>query len=239
MAHSNTIGRLYGVGLGPGDPELITVKALRILREVPVIAFPEAKKGANSYAYQIIEEYINPEEKKLLNLEFPMLKDQDLLENEWKRAAEEVWQYLKEGQDVAFVTEGDSLFYSTFIYLDRYIKQIQPNVEVVPVPGISSILSSAASLRMPLVEGNQILAVVPAGSDREAMKKALEEHDTVVFIKVAKVLDLMIELLKEMNLLKNAAVVSKSTSKEERVWTDLSELEGIKIPYLSLMVVKK
>lgn len=236
---SKSIGCLYGIGLGPGDSELITKKGLNILEEVPVISFPEKKKGEESYALKIINKYIEAERKLLLNLEFPMVKDKSTLEKQWIKAVEEIWEHLKNGKDVAFLTEGDSLLYSTFIYLDRYMKKLHPEVKIVAVPGISSIFGSAASLGISLADNDDILAIVPANDDKERMRKAIAEHDTIIFIKIAKVLDQTIDLLREMDLLHNAAVVTKATSDEEQVWTNLEEIEGKKIPYLSLMVVKK
>lgn len=236
---SENIGCLYGIGLGPGDSELITKKGLNILEDVSVISFPEKKKGEESYALKIINKYINPTEKLLLNLEFPMVKEKDILEKQWINAVEEIWEHLKSGKDVAFLTEGDSLLYSTFIYVDRYMKKLHPEVKVVAIPGISSIFGSAASLGISMADNDDILAIVPANDNKERMKKAILEHDTIFFIKIAKVLDSTIDLLEEMNLLNNAAVVTKATSDEEKIWTDLKELKGKKIPYLSLMVVKK
>src|SRR4051812_37877353 len=109
------VGTLYGLGVGPGDPELLTVKAFRKLKEAPVIAFPKKRKGSKSYAQRIIDVYLTPGEKEMLGLVFPMTKDPVILEREWSNTVELVWEKLKTGKDVAFVTEGDPLLYSTFI----------------------------------------------------------------------------------------------------------------------------
>jgi len=231
-------GTLYGLGVGPGDPELITVKAFRTLKESPVIAYPKKRKGSKSYAHQIIDVYINPNEKEMLGLVFPMTKDQAILEREWNRTVDLVWEKLSEGKDVAFVTEGDPLLYSTFIHMMNLMKQRYPEVNVLTVPGISSINGAASRLGIPLAEGDDHVAIIPARDDYEAMKRAIIEHDCVIFIKVAKVIDLMIAVLKELNLLSKAAVVTKVTSSEEVVW-NVEELEGAELEYLTLMVVRK
>ncbi|HEY9576545.1 MAG TPA: precorrin-2 C(20)-methyltransferase [Pseudobacillus sp.] len=233
-----TTGTLYGVGAGPGDPELITVKAFRALQESPVIAYPKKRKGSKSYARKIIDAYVDPSEKDMLGLVFPMTKDPVILEREWNATAEAVWGKLNEGKDVAFITEGDPLLYSTFIHMMNVMKERYGDVSMKVIPGISSINGAAARLSLPLADGDDLVAIVPAKDDYEAMKKAIEEHDCVIFIKVAKVIDLMLRILKELNLTDKAKVVSKVTSEEEIVW-NMEELEGAEPEYLTLMVVRK
>lgn len=234
----SNLGTLYGLGVGPGDPELITVKAFRVIQESPVIAYPKKRKGSKSYAHRIVEVYIRPEEKEMLGLVFPMTKDQAILDREWNGTVEKVWQKLNEGKDVAFVTEGDPLLYSTFIHMMKLMQELHPEVEIKTVPGISSFNGSASRLGIALADGDDHVAIVPARDDYEAMKKAIEDHDAVVFIKVAKVIDLMITVLKDLDLLEKASVVTKVTSDEEVIWK-VSELEGLELEYLTLMVVRK
>lgn len=233
------IGQLYGIGMGPGDPELVTVKALRLLKESPVIAYPKKKKGEKSYALSIAETYINPQEKEMLGLVFPMTQDRETLDQEWERTVEAIRERLLQGKNVAFVTEGDPLLYSTFIHLNRTMQALYPEVKISSVPGISSISGAASRLNLALAEGDEQIAIVPATRDREAMRKAIVGHDTVVFLKVAKVLDLMIDLLQELQLDDKAMVVSKATSDQELVWKSVAQLKGQKLEYLTLMVVRK
>ncbi|MGP7817186.1 precorrin-2 C(20)-methyltransferase [Niallia sp. 01092] len=232
------LGTLYGLGVGPGDPELITVKAFRKLKESPVIAYPKKQRGSKSYAQKIIEVYFQPNEKEMLGLVFPMTKDTGILERKWSETVESIWEKLREGKDVAFVTEGDPLLYSTFIHMMRLMKERYPEVPIEVVPGISSMNGAAARLGIPLADGDEHVAIIPARDDYETMKKAIEDHDCIVFIKVAKVIDLMIQILRELDLLHKASVVTKVTSDEEIVWK-LDELEGAELEYLSLMVVRK
>ncbi|MBB6443939.1 precorrin-2 C(20)-methyltransferase [Bacillus benzoevorans] len=234
----SSIGTLYGLGVGPGDPELITVKAFRVLQEAPVIAYPKKRKGSKSYAHRIVDVYIRPEEKEMLGLVFPMTKDEATLEREWKKAVEAIWQQLEDGKDVAFVTEGDPLLYSTFIHMMKLMQDLHPEVEIKSVPGISSVNAAASRLSLPLADGDEHVAIIPARGDYEAMKRAIADHDAVVFIKVAKVIDLMITVLKDLNLLEKAYVVTKVTSDEEVIWK-MSELDGAELEYLTLMVVRK
>jgi precorrin-2/cobalt-factor-2 C20-methyltransferase len=232
------LGTLYGLGVGPGDPELITVKAFRKLKESDVIAFPKKQRGSKSYAQKIIDAYFQPHEKELLGLVFPMTKNQDILDKKWNETVESVWDKLKQGKDVAFVTEGDPMLYSTFIHMMRLMQERFPEVPIEVVPGISSINGAASRLGLPLADGDEKVAIVPASNDSEAMKKVLEDNDCVIFIKVAKVIDTMLPLLRELNLLEKASVVTKVTSDEEIIWK-ASELEGVDLEYLTLMVVRK
>lgn len=234
----SNLGILYGLGVGPGDPELITVKAFRVIQESPVIAYPKKLKGSKSYAHRIVDVYINPEEKEMLGLVFPMTKDEAVLEREWTKSVELVYEKLKEGKDVAFVTEGDPLLYSTFIHMMKLMQDMHPDVEIRTVPGISSFNGSASRLGIALADGDDRVAIVPAHDDYDAMREAIESHDAVVFIKVAKVIDLMLEVLRDLDLLDKASVVTKVTSDEEIIW-DVWELDGVDLEYLTLMVVRK
>jgi precorrin-2/cobalt-factor-2 C20-methyltransferase len=232
------LGTLYGLGVGPGDPELITVKAFRKLKESPVIAYPKKQKGSKSYAQRIIDVYFQPNEKEMLGLVFPMTKDPEILERKWSETVETVWEKLREGKDVAFVTEGDPLLYSTFIHMMRLMQERHPEVPIEVVPGISSINGAASRLGIPLADGDEHVAIVPARDDYESMKKVIEENDCIIFIKVAKVIDLMLQILRELDLLHKASVVTKVTSDEEIIWK-VDELEGAELEYLTLMVVRK
>ncbi|MDQ0214228.1 precorrin-2/cobalt-factor-2 C20-methyltransferase [Oikeobacillus pervagus] len=232
------VGTLYGIGVGPGDPELITVKAFRKLKESNVIAYPKKRRGSKSYAQKIIDVYVNTMDKEMLGLVFPMTKDEDILEKYWNETAETIAGKLLEGKDLAFVTEGDPLLYSTFIHLFNIMKEKYPQIPMQVVPGISSFNGTAARLGLPLVDGDEQLAIIPATDNKEEMKNAIENHDCVIFLKVAKVIDSMIENLKELDLLHAASVVTKVTSDEEIIW-NIEECVDADLNYLTLMVVRK
>ncbi|SDH46329.1 precorrin-2 C(20)-methyltransferase [Alteribacillus bidgolensis] len=231
-------GKIIGTGVGPGDPELLTIKAYRALKEADVVAYPRKRKGAKSYAYQIIEPYEHIIKEKI-GLVFPMTKDKEILEREWNQIAVTLFEQVKMGKDVAFVTEGDPMLYSTFIHLWKTVKKHYPEVEITSIPGISSITAISSNIMVPLADGDEWTAVVPATEDREKMKQALLQHDGIVFIKVAKVLPMMISLLEELGLADSAAVATKVTSKEEWVWKNVAELKTAELEYLTLMMVRK
>ncbi|KML44501.1 MULTISPECIES: precorrin-2 C(20)-methyltransferase [Bacillaceae] len=232
------IGTLYGLGVGPGDPELITVKAFRKLQESPVIAYPKKLRGSKSYAHQIVDMYINPEEKEMLGLVFPMTKDEETLRAEWTKSAKAIYGFLSQGKDVAFVTEGDPMLFSTFIHLMKLMQKMHPDVPIETVAGISSFNGSVNRLGIALADGDDHVAMIPATENMEEMRRVIETHDAIVFIKVAKVLDDMLNLLDEMSLLDKTHVVTKVTSDEEVIW-NVQELRGAELNYLSCMVVRK
>ncbi|XEC96086.1 precorrin-2 C(20)-methyltransferase [Paenibacillus tarimensis] len=239
MTTALKIGTLHGIGVGPGDPELVTVKAFRLMKECPVIAYPKKRMGGKSYALEIVQLYTNPAEKEMLGLVFPMTKDPAVLEKEWNKTVALCWDHLKEGRDIAFVTEGDPNLYSTFIHMARLMNELHPEVPVRTVPGISSVLGAAAQLGITLADGDEQVAIVPATEDSAAMKKAIEEHDCVIFIKVAKVIDMLIGLLEELGLTDKASVITKATSSYETIWRDVRPLRGQELEYLTLMAVRK
>ncbi|UOF89797.1 precorrin-2 C(20)-methyltransferase [Fodinisporobacter ferrooxydans] len=236
---NDSIGTLYGVGVGPGDPELITVKAYRTLKEAPVIAYPKKRMGGKSYALEIVELYINPSEKTMVGLVFPMTKDPAVLQEQWNKTVETIWEHLRQGLDVAFVTEGDPMLYSTFIHMNRTLKATYPEANIVSIPGISSVNGAASRLGIPLADGDEVVAIVPATDDLAQMRTAIETHDCVIFLKVAKVLDHMLQVLAELELTDQALVATKVTSKDEMVWRNVRELRGAELNYLTLMVVRK
>jgi len=239
MTDTPKSGTLYGVGVGPGDPELLTVKAYRLLQDCSVIAYPSKAKGEKSYALEIVEVYVDPKGKTMLPLVFPMTKDESTLQQHWDQTVRQVYGHLELGLDVAFVTEGDPMLYSTFIHMARLMHDRHPSTPVVSLPGISSVTAAASRLGVALAEGDEVVAIVPATTDREAMRHALVSHDCVVFLKVAKVIDLLIALVSELGLSEKTVVCSMVTSARERIWTTVADLQGASLPYLTLMVVRK
>lgn len=232
------VGRLYGVGVGPGDPEWLTLAALRVLVRVPTVAYPAGAEGEGGLAYEIVRAYLDPSRQELLPLAFPMTRERAVLEAAWDRLADEVAGRLLGGRDVAFVTEGDPLLYSTFVPLSERVVARHPEVEVEVVPGISSLAGAAARLAWPLGQGDERLAVVPATDDREALKAVLEQFDTVVLLKVAKVFDEVVDLLEEMGLLDRAAVLSHVGGPAERIERTAATLRGQRLPYMTLMIIR-
>ncbi|MBW4576419.1 MAG: precorrin-2 C(20)-methyltransferase [Aphanothece sp. CMT-3BRIN-NPC111] len=231
------IGKLYGIGVGPGDPELITLKGVRILQGVPVVAFPAGIQGKLGIAQQIVAQWLNTSQKQLA-LTFPYVQDDTVLTQAWELAAEQVWEYLKLGQDVAFVSEGDISFYSTFTYLSQTLQQLHPEVIVQAVPGICSPMAAAAALGLPLTIRGQRLVVLPAIYNVKELEAVLDWADVVVLLKVSSVYEQVWAVLQQRKLLERSWVVERATLPTQVIYAGLSDRPSLKLPYFSLLVVQ-
>lgn len=230
-------GKLYGIGIGPGDPKLLTLRAKEALEKVEVIFVPKGSDDGISVARRIIEQVIKGK-KTYIELTFPMTKDQAVLKRYWKKAAQKIAREMKKGKQAAFVTLGDPFIYSTYIYLLKIIKQDYPKIEVETIPGISAFNAAASRAQLPLVEGNEKLAIVPVTKNLFGVRKTLEEFDTVVLMKVGAKLDKIIRLLKKMKLIQRAVLISRLGQENETVVKDISTLTDKKLGYLSVIIVK-
>ncbi len=223
------MGIFYGIGVGPGNPELMTLQAVRIIKECNVIAVPDSGVG-ESVALQIAKQAV-PEiqEKKILYLSMPMTKDNDFLNKAHEKASQELFHYLK-NSDVAFLTIGDVSIYSTYLYLHKKISNL--GVKTIMVPGIPSFCAAAAALNDSLVEGNAMLHLIPATYD---ISSALQLKGTKVFMKAGKNFNLLKSLLQNN---KTAQMVENCGFPSEKIYTVLEEIPD-NPGYLSLMIVKE
>jgi precorrin-2/cobalt-factor-2 C20-methyltransferase len=229
-----TSGTLYGVGVGPGDPELITLKALHTVRNAHVIAVPVSHMAAESYALNVMANHLRPEQI-VVRLHFPMTCDVYTRRESRFAAAKAILEHLSLGRDVAFLTEGDPLLHSTFIYILSYLPSDVP-IEVIP--GVSSITAAAAQAILPLVSADQRLAILPAiFEEHNKLCWVLENFDTVVLLKVNRTLDVLIDLIQELGLDEQATLVERATLPNARIVRPLSTLRGKTVHYLSLVII--
>lgn len=233
-------GRLYGVGVGPGDPELITLKVHRLLTTAPVVCVPKRNLKDDGYAAGIVRQFLRPAEQEILYLEFPMTRDWERLKPYWDANTAAIWERLERGLDCVFITEGDPFMYSTFIYMYEYMRAQHPDVEIEVVPGVSSFLAAAARVGMPLANQLERIAIIPDVESVEDARRVLEQFDTVVFLKVNSVFDQVYEALEGLGLVEKARYVKKVTAPGlEEVVADIRSLRGQKLEYLSLLLVRK
>lgn len=230
-------GTLYGIGVGTGDPELLTLKGLRLLKQAPVVAFPAGIQGKSGMAEQIVAEWLQPHQIRLA-LNFPYVQNSDVLSQAWRQAAELVWPYLQQGQDVAFVSEGDISFFSTFTYLAQTLQQQHPQAQVQAIPGICSPLAAAAALGIPLTMQAQRLVVLPALYHVSELETALQWADVVVLMKVSSVYEQVWSILQQHQLLSRSYVVERATLPEQVVYENLSDRPNLKLSYFSLLIVQ-
>jgi precorrin-2/cobalt-factor-2 C20-methyltransferase len=231
-------GRLYGIGIGPGDPKLITLKGKEILDRVDLIFCPKGDEGGTSWARSIIEATTGAP-KEFVELTFPMTRDKKVLKGYWQKAAGRIAEEMAKGKEGAFITLGDPFIYSTYIYLLKTLRHDFPHIEVETIPGITAFNAAAARAQVPLVQGEERLAVLPVTKTLKGLREAFEAFDTVILMKVGSKLDRVMALLKEMDLLKSSVLVSRLGHPEEKIISNLSSLEGDKrAGYLSVVIVK-
>lgn len=231
------IGQLVGIGVGPGDPELITVKALRLLQAAPVVAFPASRGDQPGLAQCIISPWLRAEQQQL-PLTFSFSRDLAVLTAAWEAAAEVVWPYLQQGQDVVFASEGDIGFYNTFTYLAQTLQNHHPEVVVQAVPGVCSPLAAAAALGIPLTIQGEKLAVLPALYSPQDLESVLAWADMVVLMKVSSVYSQVWQILQRHALLQRSAVITYATQPHQTIYRDLSCYADLELPYFSLLVVQ-
>jgi precorrin-2/cobalt-factor-2 C20-methyltransferase len=236
-------GKLYVIGVGPGDPELITLKGARILREVGCICVPKGREEGKSLALSIIRKTIDIKGKEIIEAHFPMRKTarpghEAELDGKWKETVKAVLHRLSQGIDLAFITIGDPTIYSTFFYLYDRLVGARPNLQIEIVPGVSSINASAACARIPLGLGDGKIAILPANY-LDDLGPTLQRFDTVVLMKVHRVLEQVKEVLLGLGLLRKAVFVSRASMADEFFSADLASIDTGDLDYFSMVIVKK
>ncbi len=240
MTENNVVlGRFYGIGVGPGDPELLTIKAQKILSKVSVVFIPQTALKEVSFAYSIVKGFLDSRRQKVAPLIFPMTKDETKLKDAWIQAVNQIWQIIKEGKDCALITEGDPFLYSTFIYIYELFREKYPGVSIEIIPGISSVFAAASRAGKPLALGEDSLAVLPGGSAKSKIRGTLESFNTIVFTKIDRSFDALLETLEELELVDKAVWVKRCTTAEEEIVRDIRQLKGKKLDYFSLLIIRR
>ncbi|MBM0742585.1 precorrin-2 C(20)-methyltransferase [Phormidium sp. CLA17] len=224
------LGRLYGLGIGPGDPELLTLKAHRILTTVPVIAYPTMENG-KVLARAIVAGFIRPDQIELpMPLPFSVERSSQPY---YDIAAEKIAEHLTAGQDVAVLCEGEPMLYGSFMYLFQRLAGRFPT-EVVP--GISSTMASAAMLGAPITFRNDVLSIMPATLDAATLRDRLAVVDAAVIIKLGRHFAKVRTVLDELGLLDRALYIERATQPTQRI-VAIAEVDPVEVPYWSLILI--
>lgn len=244
-------GKLHVIGIGPGDPELMTLKAVRILKEVPCIFVPKGREEGTSLALSIVRKSLPLDGKEIVEAYFPMKKtvqssgfgvqssdQRQELDAKWNETVEAVLNRLGRGSDAAFITIGDPGIYSTFFYLYDRLLERNPSLVIDIVPGISSINAAAARAGLSLGLGDERIAVLPANY-MDNLQETLEKFDTVVLMKVSKVFGAVRDILVRMGLAAGAIYVVRAGMEDERIERDIMKVRDEDINYFSLLIVRK
>ena len=214
-------GKVVGVGVGPGDPELITIKAVKVLKTADIISIPKAHENKPSLALSIVKDVL--EERKtapeILQLVFPMINDKQELKDAWSENAKIIAQKAKTGKTIAFITLGDPMFFSTFIYLCQKMKEEHPEVKLEIIPGVTSLTACAAVSKIPLAEKSEVVAIIPSSVDSNRIGEIAKHADSLVLMKGAKRLKELVPVLEKSGFSKNSliTVIRRCTMPEEKV----------------------
>ena len=226
-------GTLYGLGIGPGDPDLITLKALRILQAAPVIAYPAPEAG-ESLARRIVAPHI-PEGRTEIAIRMPLLEARFPAQEVYDAAAAALAEHLGAGRDVAVLCEGDPFFYGSFMYLFGRMAEAYP---LQVVPGVSSLTACAAVLGAPLAARNDVLSVVPAPLPESDLRERLAKGEAAAIIKVGRHLPKVRRVLAELGLSAQARYVEHATMETQKVMS-LERAGDGGAPYFSMILVHR
>jgi precorrin-2/cobalt-factor-2 C20-methyltransferase len=231
-------GTLFGIGVGPGDPELIPIKAVRILAMVDIAFTAASAKNDYSLAVEISRPHI-PERVTIETLHFPMSKDQSVKEKAWHQNAARVAEVLEGGKNAAFLTLGDPLTYSTYGYLIRHLIAGWPHLPICTIPGITSYQAAAAATNQPLVEGEESLMIMSGVHGGERLQRMAEKPDNVVFLKAYRNVESICQALEEAGMLPGCTAVADCSTEKECIYTDLKQLEQQEPNYWTLIIAKQ
>lgn len=237
--------KLYCIGCGPGDPDLLTLKAINTIKNAEVIYTPTARENKPSLALSIVKEYIG-QNSTIKHLIFPMVKDYSTLKEHWKNNAKEISESVISGKKTVYLTVGDPSLYSTWIYIHREFKANYKDIEIEIIPGITSIFSFAAEINTPIGEGEDIIGIVPACYDLERLKVAAKCCDTLVFLKDGRYFDSVIDILinskfpqdSDVYIAQDVSTTNEKLNKKKLI--DLAKRKNENNDkYFSIMIAKK
>lgn len=231
-------GKFYGLGVGSGDPELITLKAYKILQNVDILCVPKASAEKESLALRSVAKLMS-KKYETLDLLFPMTKEREILEKSWAEAGEKVARKVHQGNQLAFITIGDPMLYSTYGYVLKHLQKHHPQIRTETVPGIMAMSACAAMQGIPLAEGDETLAVIPAAYGLHQLEDLLQKVDNVVLLKVHKKIEEVSKVLNQLGLQGKAMVFSRCGYPDQFQTADLEQLQGKNMDYMSLMLIKK
>ena len=231
-------GTLYGIGVGPGDPDLITIKAAKILNQVDIVFAAASTKNNHSLAVNIASEHI-PESATIKLLRFPMTRDKNKTRKAWKEHADTIIAELEKGQNVAFLTLSDSMTYSTYGYILKYVQTLAPHLEAQTVPGITSYQAAAARLNTPLVEGEESLMIVSGVKGGNRLRELRGNPENVVFLKAYRNVTDIKAAIDECGKYSSSVGVKSCGQPNEVIINDIEELSKQKPNYWTLILSKQ
>lgn len=237
-SNKSGLGCFYGVGVGPGDPELLTLKARRSLQGIDVICFTQLDNGEPSFALGVLEDVLRDSQPETLSITIPS-DDRPVSMESWRDAAERIAGYLRQGRDVAFITEGDPMLYSEFPYLLESVSSVLPEATIEVIPGVSSVMAAAASSGVPLVTHGQRLAILPVVYGIDDLREAITNYDTIVLMEIDRNLIQALANLESLGLAGKAIYVRQASTAKESIVEDIHQLSPEDLDYFSILIIKR
>ncbi len=235
-ARAATEARLVGVGVGPGDPELLTLRAVRAIREADIVFAPTRRPGGRSMALEIVREYLDERHQRAIVVPFP----EGPYPQPWDGVARLILDELGAVRRGVFLTEGDPTLFGSFGHVAAAIRTLEPSFEVEFVPGVSSVTAAAAAAGISLTDYEEKLAIVPATTDLEQVERALREFECVVILKVGRVLGSVLGLLDRLGKLDHATYVRRCGWPDQQIVHDVRSLVAAPpTDYFALLIVRR
>ncbi len=236
MKHS---AQLIGISVGPGDQELITVKALRRMRECDVLFTPQAKNAQQSVAKGIVDCFDIPEQR-FRSITFEMDRSRESLKARYQHVADLIIEEIEAGKKVGFLTLGDALTFSTWIYTLHAVRIKRPDLLIETIPGVTSYAALASQVQQPLGEQKERVLILPCPDDMQQLHQAIGSHDLIVLMKIGHRFDALFELIKEMGLQDQCVLGRKIGMEGGEVFENLRSLPAMeKLGYFSTMLIRK
>jgi len=236
---------LIGIGVGPGDPDLLTVKAVKAIQNADIIMCPASKEDRPSIALSVVSSIIDKSKnQEIVKLIFPMTKDKDVLEQTWKKNAKIMAEKVLLGKNVVYLTVGDPYLYSTWIYMHKDLKKNYPEMDISVIPGIVSIFTFAAKIGISIAEGSEKVAIIPSCYDLSSVKEIAKYSETMVFLKDGRYFDQVIKVLKEAGFPDDSIfAIGQDLGTENEIIRKLTLGEvndsTLTTKYFSILVVKR
>lgn len=231
-------GTLYGIGVGPGDPELVTLKATKILAHVQIVFAAASTKNHHSLAVNIAKPHI-PESTRVEMLRFPMTRDKSKTKKAWRAHSLTIINELEDGNNVAFLTLGDPMTYSTFGYIMQHIQAAAPHLKIEVVPGITSYQAAAASLNTPLVEGEESLMVISGAEGGDRLRELAGKPENIVFMKAYRNVADISDAIDEIGAYRSCVGVKNCSHPDQEIIENIRELTEQTPNYWTLIIAKQ
>ena len=236
---------LIGIGVGPGDPELLTVKAVKAIQSADVIMCPASKEDRPSIALSVVDSLIDKSKnQEIVKLVFPMTKDKDVLSETWKTNAKIMAQKVLSGKNVVYLTVGDPFLYSTWIYMHRDISENHPEIKISVIPGIVSMFTFASKVGVSIAEGAEKVSIIPSCYDLSSVKEIAKNSESMIFLKDGRYFDQVIQVLKEAGFPDNSIfAIGQDLGTENEIIRKMTLGEvsddTLTTKYFSILVVKR